>query len=112
MIPGVNPRQVQQMMRQMGMSQEDIDASCVIIKTSKGDLVFNNPSIQKIKMQGQETFQLSGSYELVEDKIEVVISEDDINTVVDAANVSKEVARSALEKSGGDIAQAIVDLEN
>jgi nascent polypeptide-associated complex subunit alpha len=110
MIPGVNPRQVQQMMKQMGMSQEDLDCSEVIIKTSKGNLVFSNPSVQKIIMQGQENFQLSGEYTLEENKLEISISDEDIETVSSQANVSKEKAKEALSESDGDIAQAIVNL--
>ena len=33
MIPGVNPRQLKQMMRQMGMSQDEISTDEIIIKT-------------------------------------------------------------------------------
>ena len=48
------------MMRQMGMSQEELDAIQVIIKTSDKELVFNAPNVQKVTMQGQTTFQIMG----------------------------------------------------
>ncbi len=111
MIPGVNPRQMQQMMRQMGMSQDELDATEVIIKTKGGKcLVFENPSVQKITMQGQTTFQLSGDFIEQEDKVEISISKDDLNMVVEQAGVSIDEARKALEESNGDIAEAIVKL--
>ncbi len=112
MIPGVNPRQLKAMMRQMGMSQEDLDAQEVIIKTGDKILKFSNPQIQKVVMQGQTTFQLSGDYEEIEDVAKVEISQDDIETVSEQAGVSKDDARKALENAQGDIAQAIVDLSN
>ena len=111
MIPGVNPRQVQQMMKQMGMSQEDLNVSEVIIKTDKGDLIFKNPSVQKIKMQGNENFQLSGEYTMNESVAQISISDDDVETVCSQVNVSKDKARLALTESKGDIAQAIVNLQ-
>lgn len=113
MIPGVDPRQLKAMMRQMGMSQEDIDAKEVIIKTSSGKvLVFNNPSVQKVTMKGQTTFQLEGSYVEEEEKVQVSISKDDIETVCEQAGVSVDVAKKALEKFNGDIAEAIVSLSD
>ena len=110
MIPGVNPRQVQQMMRQMGMSQEELSATQVIIKTSDKTYTFDNPSVQKISMQGQTTFQLSGDFTEDTPKLEVNISEDDIKMVSEQAGVSETQAKEALEKTSGDIAEAIVNL--
>ena len=110
MIPGVDPRQMKAMMRQMGMSQTDIDAVKVTIETSDKVLVFENPDVQKITMQGQTTFQISGDYKEAQAQVEVKISDDDIDMVADQANVSKKEAKKALENAGGDIAQAIVEL--
>jgi nascent polypeptide-associated complex subunit alpha len=112
MIPGVNPRQLKQMMRQLGMSQEDIEALKVIIETPNERYVFENPSVQKVTMQGQTTFQVVGDYskEEIEEKFE--ITDDDINMVVDSTGVSKEKAKEVLEKVKGDIAKAILELEN
>lgn len=112
MIPGVNPRQVQQMMRQMGMSQEDIDATKVTIETPSKVLICNNPSVQKVTMQGQATYQLSGDFVEQEAIANIEISSDDINMVCEQANVSKEDAKKALEEANGDLAQAIVNLSN
>jgi nascent polypeptide-associated complex subunit alpha len=110
MIPGVNPRQMKAMMKQMGMSQEDLDAQEVIIKTGDKILRFSNPTIQKVVMQGQTTFQLSGDYVEEVEQAKIEISQDDVNTVSEQAGVSKEDAIKALENAQGDLAQAIVDL--
>lgn len=101
------------MMRQMGMSQKELNATEVVIKTSEGkELVFSNPQVQAIKMQGQETFQLSGDYVERETSVKLEISDDDVNMVVEQAGVSKEEAMKALDDAKGDIAQAIVNLSN
>lgn len=110
MIGGINPTQLKSMMRQMGMSQRDIEANEVVIKTRDKVYIFKNPQVQKISMQGNESFQIVGEYEVLESEVNGVISEDDVKTVCEQANVSADKAREALEKSKGDIAQAIVDL--
>jgi nascent polypeptide-associated complex subunit alpha len=111
MIPGVNPRQMQQMMKQMGMSQDSVAATKVTIETLTGEtLVFKNPDVQKIKMKGQVTFQLSGKYESVLPKAVISISSDDIEMVAESAKVSKDKAEETLKAVDGDIAQAIVNL--
>ncbi|MEK6760675.1 MAG: nascent polypeptide-associated complex protein [Nanoarchaeota archaeon] len=106
MFPNIDPKKMQAMMKQMGVSQENIDASRVVIeKTDGGKLIIENPSIQKIKIQGQESFQISGS---VSEEAES-FSEEDIQTIVEKTGVSKEVARETLEKTG-DLAEAILEL--
>ena len=62
MFPGVNPRQMQQMMRKMGIAQVDLPAQEVIIRLPDKELVFPNPSVAKVNMMGQETFQLTGEF--------------------------------------------------
>ncbi len=60
MIPGINPKQLKQAMKQLGMKQEEIDAKEVIIKTSEKQLVIKNPSVVRINMMGQDSFQITG----------------------------------------------------
>lgn len=110
MIPGINPRQLKQIMKQMGMSQEDIESTQVLIKTNDKVYIFDNPNVQKVTMQGQVTFQITGDFQEEEINSKVEISQDDIAMVAKQANVSDDVAKDALEKSNGDIAQAIINL--
>lgn len=110
-MPNVNPRQMQQMMRKMGIQQEDIDAEEVIIRCSDKKIVIRNPSVQKVNMMGQKNYQISG-----EESIESLdsgdsateISEDDIRTVMEQTQSSEEEARQALEDTEGNIAEAIL----
>jgi nascent polypeptide-associated complex subunit alpha len=112
MIPGMNPKQMKQAMKQLGIKQEDVDASQVIIKTSSGDIIINNPSVQKVNMQGQETFQISGDIIRGEVDNTPSISEEDIEMVVSQANCSREEAKAAIEICEGDLAQAIIELND
>ena len=97
-------------MKQMGMVQEDIPASKVIIeKTDDNKIIIDNPSVIKIKMQGQETFQISG--EIQEESSVPSISEDDIKTVIGKTDCTEKQAKEALE-STGDLAEAILKLSS
>jgi nascent polypeptide-associated complex subunit alpha len=109
MFPEINPKKMQAIMRQMGISQTDIDASRVTIeKRDGGRIIIENPSVTKIVMQGQDTFQITGDH--FEESAEIKISEEDIKTIMEKTGCSEEDARETLEKTG-DLAEAIMELE-
>ena len=108
MFPGLNPKKMQAVMKQMGMSQEEISASRIIIeKTDNSKIIIESPSVTKIKMQGQETFQIAG--EVSEESGEVGISKEDIKTVMEKTGKSEQEVRKVLEETG-DLAEAILEL--
>ena len=107
MIPGINPKKMNKMMQQMGIKQEEINATEVIIKTNSKNLVIKNPSVTKVNMMGQNSLQITG--DIVE---ESDITQEDIDTVASQANVSTGKAKEALENSEGDLAEAILHLKN
>lgn len=93
-------------MKQMGMSQEEIPAERVIIeKTDNSKLIIETPSVIKISMQGQESFQISGDVR----EEDVGISESDIKTIMEKTGASEKKARETLEKTR-DLAEAILEL--
>lgn len=110
MFPGINPRKMQQMMKQMGIKQVELDAISVIIRTSDSEIVFDRPQVSKVNMMGQETYQIVGTPE-VRELVTFSVNEDDINAVVEQTGKSKEEARRALEDSEGDLAEAIMKLK-
>jgi nascent polypeptide-associated complex subunit alpha len=112
MFPGMNPRKMQKMMKQMGIQQQEIDAQEVIIKTKDKQLVFLQPQVSKVNMMGQDTFQIVGEPEEKSLSTEPEITEEDITTVMEQANTSKEKAEKALQGAKGDIAKAILDLQS
>ncbi|OQX86446.1 MAG: hypothetical protein B6D55_06045 [Candidatus Omnitrophica bacterium 4484_70.2] len=105
MFPRLDPKKLEKMARQMGMEMETIDAERVVIESSEKEIIIRNPQVSKIKMQGQETFQILGEIEEKEK-----ISEEDVEIVSQKANVSKEEARNLLEKTG-DIVGAIKEAQ-
>lgn len=111
MIPGMNPRKMQQMMKRMGIAQQEIPAIEVIIKCEDKDIIITDPQVSKVNMMGQQTFQVVGEIHEREKSVEPEISEDDIKTVMEQANVDKETAEKAIKDAKGDLAQAIMGLQ-
>ncbi len=110
MFPGMNPRKMQQMMKQMGIQQSEMPAREVIIRMDDKEIIINNPSVSKVNMMGQETFQITGEIEERSLETKPEINEDDVKTVMEQTNVSEEEARNAIEESEGDLAEAIMKL--
>ncbi|HIG96637.1 TPA: nascent polypeptide-associated complex protein [Candidatus Woesearchaeota archaeon] len=119
MFPGmkgmnINPKMMEQAMKKMGMKQEEIPATEVIIKLADKEgkeLVIAEPQVTKVNMMGQETYQIVGEAHERERSSEVAITEEDVKTVMEQVKVDKKTAQSALEKSKGDIAEAILTLQ-
>jgi len=104
MFPGMNPKNMEKVMKQLGMKTESINAKKVIIELEDKKIIFSNPEITKIGVKGQEMFQLQGNY-----SEEEFANEEDIEMIMEKASCSKEEAKKALEETG-DIAEAIIKL--
>ena len=139
MFPGMrgsNPKQMEAMMRKMGITSEDVDASEVIIVTKKGKITIKEPQVSIMTVQGQRTYQISGreitegevkgkkkkkkkgkKREVVEEpeepepeeeEVYLPFSHEDVQLVIDQTGCSESKAIKALEKSGGQPAEAIL----
>jgi nascent polypeptide-associated complex subunit alpha len=111
MIPGMNPRQMAQAMKRLGIQQVEIPATEVIIRTADKELVIDNPQVSKVNMMGQETIQVIGAIREREISSVPEISEDDVKTVMDQAGVSEAEAKKAIKDNDGDLAAAILSLQ-
>lgn len=110
MFPGgINPRQMNAMMKQMGIKSKQIDATEVIIKTANQEIVITNPQVTEIDMKGTKTYQIAGESSVRDAK---AYTEEDVQLVVEQASVSEEQARKALEEHDGDIAESILALQS
>ena len=120
----MNPRKMEQMMKQMGIDASEIDAEEVVIRTSDGtELVFENPDVTRMDARGQQTYQIIGEPEereaaesgedapSNEGGAESAVPEGDVEIVVQRTGASPEDARAALEAADGDLAAAISALE-
>ena len=110
MFGGIDPKKMQAMMKQLGMKQETIDAERVVIEKKQGNIVIENPSVTKITMQGQDSFQISGDIEESDGEGEDAQLEKDIKTIMEKTSKPREECALALEKNEGDIAATILEL--
>ncbi len=107
MFPGkINPKQMQSMMKAMGIKSDSLEVERVTIELSSKKIVMEKPNVTVIEAQGQKTYTVMGS-----EKIEELgASSEDIELVCQKTGCSKERAKQALQESGGDIAQAILSI--
>ena len=122
---GMSPKQMARMMKKMGIEQKEIDGvKEVIIRFADKEWVIPNAQLTVIKQAGSESYQvvgtksergLSGSVDSkseevpeVEKKIEIPM--EDAALVASQTGVDIQVAKQALEETGGDLAAAILKL--
>ena len=113
-MPNIDPRTLAKAMKKMGVQQTEIPAEEVIIRTGDKEIVISNPSVLKVSMMGQESFQISGEIstrDKTSEDSQLEISDEDIQTVASQSNCSEEEAKEALNNSHGDIAEAILSLK-
>lgn len=106
MMPNLDPKQMEKMMRQMGINSRNIPATRVIIETEGQRLIVSEPQVTEITMQGQKSFQIAGKV-----STEDSLNEEDVKMVMEQAQVDHDKAMAALKKSNGNIAEAIVSLQ-
>lgn len=107
MMPGsLDPRKMEQIMRQMGIKSRKIEAKRVVIETEEGNYVISSPEVVEIDMRGQKSLQVNGEMIFEEN-----IREEDVRLVMEQTNCTAEKARDALKKAKGDIAEAIILLK-
>ncbi len=106
----INPREAKRLMKRMGLNMGALpDVQQVIMKTSTKEIIIEHPEVAVMDMHGQKIFQVTGE-KIVEKTIEreITIPEEDVQLVAQQAKVSVEEARTALEQTKGDLAQAIL----
>ncbi len=105
----LDPKKMQAVMKQMGIAQQEIPAKRVIIeKADNSKIIITSPSVAKISMNGQESFQITG--EISEEANQLSLSKEDIKTLIQQTGCSEKQAKAALEKTG-DLVEAIMLLK-
>jgi nascent polypeptide-associated complex subunit alpha len=127
---GLNPSKMKQMMEQMGIDIEEIDAEEVVIRTAEEELVFSDAEVQRMDAQGQQTYQVvgspgtrergagsggggdgSGTPETEAGEDDEGVPQADVELVAGRTGASEERAREAIEATDGDLAAAVERLE-
>jgi len=109
-MPGrINQRQMNQMMRRLGINIKNIEnVEKVIIQTDSKEYIFEDAEVTVMEAQGQKTFQIAGK-PIIKDRKEDTLNED-IKLIVEQTGKTEEEARKALKETNGDIAEAILKL--
>jgi nascent polypeptide-associated complex subunit alpha len=126
MIPGGprNQRQMEMMMRRMGMTSEPIpDVEEVIVRTRTKEHVFAQPEVTVIAVQGVRTYQVVGqpvvrargaasetAARAGAPAAPAGPPEEDVRLVMEQANVPREEAIEALREANGEPAEAIMKI--
>jgi nascent polypeptide-associated complex subunit alpha len=97
------------MMQRMGLTMNPMEVEEVVLRTKDKEIMIEGPEVAVLEVQGQKIFQVTGGH-LTEKALEkkLVVPEEDVQLVAQQAKVTLERARSALEQTGGDLAQAIL----
>ena len=121
---GMNPRQMKQAMKRMGIETEEMtNVEEVVIKAGGKCYVIRDAAVTITTMQGQKSYQIMGETEVLEGDDataattagpaappSIKIPEEDIELVAAQANVSHEEAKQALIECNGEPAEAIIKL--
>jgi nascent polypeptide-associated complex subunit alpha len=111
MFPGMNPRDVQKAMKRLGISQQVIEAEEVIIKAYDRDILIRNPQVSKVNMMGQETFQIVGEITEVLRTQDSETDNEDLLTLMEQTNCTRDEAIQSLADCNGNLAEAILKLQ-
>lgn len=117
-MPGgrMNPKQMKAMMKRMGIDQQEMaDVDEVIIRTKAKELVFKNPAVTAVTVQGQKTYQIVGESQERERKDagakgEGEVPDEDVKLVMAQTGCTAEEARAALKETDGAPAEAILKI--
>jgi len=116
----LNPAEVRRQFKRLGLKNVKVDvinAEEIAVRLEDGrEIVLHTPQALLIRMQGNAVMlqAVSSTIEEREYGGEATgqdISEDDVRLVAEQAGVSLEEARNALKEAGGDIAAAIMLIE-
>ncbi len=118
-----DPRQMQRMMRQLGMTTEEVPGvEEVIVRTADKEHVFQRPEVTILTVQGVKTYQVVGTPQVRARSAAIGSGasagpiaragppEEDVSLVMEQAGVTREEALEALFVAHGAPAEAILSL--
>ncbi|MGY5863311.1 MAG: nascent polypeptide-associated complex protein [Candidatus Thorarchaeota archaeon] len=126
----MSPKQMARMMKKMGIEQKEVEGVReVIIRFDDKEWIISNAQVTMVKQAGSESYQVSGTKNergltgsapaqtgtpVVEAEVEkkIEIPMEDAALVASQTGVDIEVAKQALEETGGDLAAAILKLKH
>jgi Transcription factor homologous to NACalpha-BTF3 len=113
---GVNPRQMQQAMKKMGIKQTEMNnVTEVVIRTTDSEIVITNAEVVCVDMQGSRSYQISGTEETrplgsQSSSAAASFPNEDIELVMSQTQCTREKAIEALDAANGQPAEAILKI--
>lgn len=111
------PRELERQLKKMGLKVEELrDVKLVLIETGDKEIIIENPQVIVMTMKDQKIYQIVAT-KVKEVKEEAprehgeTLSEEDIRFVAEQAGIGYEEAREILKKAGGDIAKALIMIQ-
>jgi nascent polypeptide-associated complex subunit alpha len=109
-------RDMRRMLEKMGVKIEELqNVKEVIIRTDKEEYLIKKPAVNLVKMQGTLSFEIIGGEftknPLEREEVPIEIKEDDVLLVAKETGVSKDEAEKVLRETNGDIALAILKIQ-
>lgn len=108
-MKNLDPNQLRGLMKNVGMDK--MKANKVIIERDGKDIIIRNPQVMKVSMRGEESFQISGKVEKIEQGASKSYKEEDLELIMEKTGASKDEAEKALQENGGEVAKAIMELQ-
>lgn len=119
MIP-TNPKDLEKILKRMGIKLEEIDAAYVEIRLKNGEIIrINNPTVTLMKMPNKtQLYQIQAAESAVQKAApqppaqpsEYQPSEEDITLLVEQTGAPREEVIKALKETKGDLVQAAMKL--
>lgn len=118
----MNPRQVKQAMKKLGIKTEELENVVeVVIRTKDKQYLLKDVNIQIMEMQGQRTYQIVAEKEELQllsaavssktaEPAALKVPEEDVKLVMDQTGASREKAIEALIATDGQPAEAILKI--
>lgn len=111
----INVREMKRMLKKYGIEVQELpEIKSVILSAENYEIIAKDPQVAVLSVGQQKIIQIICSgleRREKERKPQVEVSEDDIRFVMEQTGASREEALEALRKSEGDIAKAILVLQ-
>jgi len=113
------PRDLERQLKRMGLKVEEVrGVKLVVIEAEDREIMIEEPQVLVMTLKDQKIFQIIGARvrEVKEEPSKGEggisgISEEDVRFVAEQAGVTPEKAREALIRAGGDIARALMIIQ-
>ncbi|NPA85370.1 MAG: hypothetical protein GXO07_05140 [Crenarchaeota archaeon] len=120
MLPfGLSGKALEKLLKKTGLKVYQLEGvERVIIEGSEERIILIEPTVLELEVPGQpKAYQIIAPKDVIkekkeaEKKEELELTEEDVKMVAEETGCSEEKAREALKSTGGDIAEAILKLQ-